>query len=137
MKIEVSKLKEGKTDTFYETLPVAGLDWGTDEVKYTDSINIATQARKEGNLLFTKTHLSATVQYCCARCLKECVKKIEKDFNIEYPLDKSDQLINITPDIRSEVILDYPVKFLCKPDCRGICQKCGQDLNEGECGCSK
>ena len=111
MKIDVSKLKEGKTDTFYENLPAADLDWGTDEVKYVDTINITAEVRKEAGLLFTKTHLSATTQYICARCLKECVKKVEKDFSMEYSIDKSDQLIDITLDIRSEVILDYPVKF--------------------------
>jgi len=135
MKIEVIRLKEGKTETFSETLPITGLDWGTDEVKYVDDINIVTEARKEGNLLFTKTHLATSVQYYCARCLKECIKKIEKDFSIEYPLDKSGQLIDITTDIRSEIILDYPVKFLCKNDCRGLCPKCGKDLNEGKCDC--
>ena len=133
MKIDVLKLKEGKTDTFYEALPAAYSDWGTSEVKYGCDINISTQARKEGGILFTKTHLSALMQFSCSRCLRECSKKIEKDFSIEYPLDKSQQFVDITQDIRAEIILDYPVKFLCKGDCRGLCPECGKDLNEGNC----
>jgi len=37
--------------------------------------------------------------------------------------------------VYSEVILDLPSKHLCKDDCKGICFKCGKNLNEGECDC--
>ena len=36
---------------------------------------------------------------------------------------------------REEIILGYPVKFLCKIDCLGLCPKCGQNLNEKKCDC--
>ena len=29
----------------------------------------------------------------------------------------------------------WPTKILCKEDCKGICKKCGKDLNQGACGC--
>ncbi len=35
----------------------------------------------------------------------------------------------------NEILINMPVKVLCRPDCKGICKKCGHDLNEGECGC--
>ena len=31
--------------------------------------------------------------------------------------------------------LNFPSKILCKEDCLGLCQRCGKDLNEGDCGC--
>jgi uncharacterized protein len=31
--------------------------------------------------------------------------------------------------------LNLPVRFLCKEDCKGVCTKCGKNLNEGECEC--
>lgn len=34
-------------------------------------------------------------------------------------------------------ILDMDTKFLCREDCRGLCPKCGKNLNEGPCGCGK
>ena len=37
--------------------------------------------------------------------------------------------------IYSEVVVNLPMKHLCKDDCEGICPKCGKDLNEGDCGC--
>lgn len=37
--------------------------------------------------------------------------------------------------VRDEIIVNWPVKILCKEDCKGVCPVCGQNLNERECGC--
>ena len=34
-------------------------------------------------------------------------------------------------------ILDMDTKYLCRPDCKGVCPECGQNLNEGPCSCRK
>jgi uncharacterized protein len=33
--------------------------------------------------------------------------------------------------------MEFPLRFLCHDDCKGLCQRCGKNLNEGECDCSK
>jgi uncharacterized protein len=42
---------------------------------------------------------------------------------------------DLFPRVREELILDMPIKLLCREDCKGLCSKCGADLNEGACGC--
>lgn len=37
--------------------------------------------------------------------------------------------------IGNEILINWPGKVLCKEDCKGICPKCGKDLNQGDCGC--
>lgn len=37
--------------------------------------------------------------------------------------------------MNNEILINMPMKVLCQEECRGICPKCGQNLNEGECGC--
>lgn len=86
----------------------------------------------------------------CARCFREVEGKFT--FSFERPLavkgtlndeDTDDYLLiekgMIDPDdrVREAVLLDFPMVFLCKEDCRGLCAKCGADLNEGDCGCPK
>jgi uncharacterized protein len=39
--------------------------------------------------------------------------------------------------IREQMVLDEPMKHLCSEDCKGLCQKCGKNLNEGTCGCAE
>ncbi len=38
--------------------------------------------------------------------------------------------------LRDDLILWIPTKFLCKKDCKGLCDQCGKNLNEGECDCN-
>ncbi|MDD6810602.1 MAG: DUF177 domain-containing protein [Lachnospiraceae bacterium] len=90
-----------------------------------------------------------TLAMNCDRCLKPVQKKIVLDFSREvyapdvigmseeaddqsfmdgYQLNVDDLLIN-------EIIINWPMKVLCKPDCKGICRQCGKDLNTGACSC--
>ncbi|MCI8616299.1 DUF177 domain-containing protein [Parablautia intestinalis] len=43
--------------------------------------------------------------------------------------------LNVEAFVKGEILINMPVKVLCKPDCKGICKQCGHNLNEGECGC--
>ena len=82
----------------------------------------------------------------CDRCgvlASECHSvTIDKSLAASLQRQESDTII-VVPDMRlevdelvySEVILNLPTKHLCKEDCKGLCQKCGKNLNEGKCGC--
>lgn len=52
----------------------------------------------------------------------------EQSFMSGFELDV-DVLIN------NEILINMPVKVLCREDCKGICPVCGKNRNEGECGC--
>lgn len=135
MKIDTTKLKENIIESFSETISPQELDLDSDSIKYKGSITISSQVKKDNQIIYVKSHFAATAQYVCSRCLKECVDPIEKDFDLAYSLERLERFIDASKDIRGEIILSYPVKLLCKPDCRGLCPKCGKDLNEDTCGC--
>ncbi len=86
----------------------------------------------------------------CDRCLKEVKVPIVLDFEryVAAPelmegelLEDSDMgvmqgyQLDVEVLVYNELLMNQPEKVLCKPDCKGICKKCGKDLNEGECGC--
>ncbi|MDO4742430.1 MAG: DUF177 domain-containing protein [bacterium] len=81
-----------------------------------------------------------------------CAVPIQKTYNLpvkyllvsELENEDNDELLLIDDfklDLKtlceSEVILGLEIKHLCKDDCKGICEICGKNLNEGSCGCSK
>jgi uncharacterized protein len=39
--------------------------------------------------------------------------------------------------LREQILLSIPISPLCRPDCRGLCSQCGQDLNNGTCDCQQ
>ena len=78
----------------------------------------------------------------CDRCLKPVSKAMQIQFEKEFSgnetedLDENAQYI-VDKIIYNEIVLHWPAKVLCKVDCKGICNQCGQDLNVNECGCDR
>ncbi len=87
----------------------------------------------------------------CDRCLKEikvpvdieiCRECASPEFTGEDP-DEDEELhafmdgysIDTELLLHDEITVNWPVKILCREDCRGLCPVCGHDLNEGDCGC--
>ncbi len=44
--------------------------------------------------------------------------------------------IDVTPAVREELMLAAPRYVLCRDDCKGLCPRCGKDLNAGSCECA-
>lgn len=82
----------------------------------------------------------------CDRCGVETVHSFtlpfERSLAVSIEAEESDTIIAV-PDMKlcvdelvfSEVYMDLPSKHLCSEDCKGLCFKCGKNLNEGKCGC--
>lgn len=84
----------------------------------------------------------------CVRCLEDAVVPIDirLDELFYYPpqtAPKGEQVIgedgffDLAPIVRDLALLGVPIKILCQPDCQGLCQECGANLNLGECGCAE
>lgn len=94
---------------------------------------------------------SFSVNMKCDRCLRDVVHRFSLEFDVnlvspdysgveidedfETPEYLEEYNLNVDDMIYSEMILNWPMKILCRSDCKGICNVCGKDLNEGECGC--
>jgi len=117
-------------------LDPAGLNLDTKQVNFSSPINAECFLTKTKDDLFVKCRLTAQAQETCSRCLTEFDMKLQKELDLHYQL--SGELAIVLDDgIKDEIIIDYPMKVLCKEDCKGLCQQCGKNLNEGPCGCKK
>jgi len=81
----------------------------------------------------------------CVRCLKPYTQHLQGDWTELYAFNEKsvsesgllmpdDGHIDFTPVLREYALLEVPIKALCKPDCKGLCAECGQDLNIKDCG---
>lgn len=48
---------------------------------------------------------------------------------------ESGDVLNVSEIIRQHLALAVPIAPRCREDCRGLCPRCGADLNSGPCGC--
>ncbi len=67
----------------------------------------------------------------CGRCLPI-------DFELFYDeISENDEELDITDDLRAEILLELPTNILCSEDCKGLCPHCGVNLNESTCNCGE
>lgn len=52
-----------------------------------------------------------------------------------YAVSPDARVIDVTPAVREELALTAPEFLLCREDCKGLCPRCGHDLNQGPCAC--
>lgn len=95
--------------------------------------------------LIVQGDFSAETSLECARCLTGFDRELEWDFTELYTfkhksvsesdlLLPDDQHIDLQPLIREYALLEFPINPICKPDCKGLCPVCGENLNEVDCG---
>ena len=96
--------------------------------------------------------LSVDYESRCARCLTplsgsftfDLEKTVApRDVLADLPEERLDDYViiedgflDIDEQMKEQLELEFPSRFLCSEDCRGLCQKCGKNLNDGECGCT-
>lgn len=52
-------------------------------------------------------------------------------------LDPGLKEVDLRDHVRDAVVLELPLRVFCRPDCKGLCPHCGQDLNAGPCACAR
>ena len=90
---------------------------------------------------FVEGEITFTVKGECTRCLTETEKQIVVDFAEQVDAENENgytvvnDKVDITKIVNDAIIINTPVTFLCKEDCKGICMGCGANLNVSECKC--
>lgn len=134
MKINIGKIpKEGLR--IEEDCAADNLELNTDWVHFNGPIKIELDLRREEKDIFISGKIEGELEMSCDRCLIEYCREFSKDIFMQIPVANK-SVLDITDNIREEVILEFPVKRLCKKECKGLCPKCGKNFNEGKCGCN-
>lgn len=111
-------------------------------------IDVTATAKNRASLVSLIIRACFSYSRSCDRCSTDFTR--EMDMLFEHKLaqtlvdDGNDDYIE-TPDFKlelddiviSDILLSLPQKNLCKDDCKGLCQICGKNLNEGDCSCDK
>ena len=112
-----------------------------------------TITRKE-DVMHASVHVKGEILTYCSRCLSPMVYSIDRHLESDYMragpgMNEDLEEARSNPElgyyrkeiflgeyIMSELILDLPARFLCDPECKGLCPYCGANLNKGPCSCS-
>ncbi len=117
--------------------------------RFNEPLRVTGEIYNNGQSLTLSARARGIMQTECARCLKPI--DVDVDFDIHELLSRAEDGAREDEDVilfyGHEIELDEIVadnflmnisgRYLCKEDCKGICPKCGHDLNEGDCGCDR
>ena len=155
MQIHLSDItdSEGKIIQISSEVELEKITFQMGEFPVLDKTPAELKISNTGNKVLELTgNGSITVGIPCDRCLEQVsvsspyeidrkldMKQSDKD-RVEN-LDENDYLTGMDLDVDRlvylEVLMSWPLKVLCKEDCKGICSQCGKNLNEGPCGCAE
>ncbi|HEY3276538.1 MAG TPA: DUF177 domain-containing protein [Syntrophorhabdaceae bacterium] len=129
---------------------------GEDPVRFASPLLYELTVRKKGEVLSIRGPVESTLTLTCGKCLEQYNFHVEAFVDIELaptklmPSESELELkgedldtyyyegdeIELDPFVYEEIMLNVPIRPLCKEDCRGLCETCGCNRNTEECRCS-
>ena len=135
MKVHVNAIMPEGMD-LEEVIEGSELGVEAPQVHYSQPIKIKAHVEKDKDILKVDCKIEGSIKQICSRCLYEFDSSIDKRVNLIHKLG-NEHTVELDSDIKDTIMLDYPIRILCKEDCKGLCAECGENLNEGTCSCKR
>ena len=108
--------------------------------------------------VFVRGRVAGRVALPCSRCAKPAELPLDAPFELTFVPPEKDgragdgeeveltaeeldvasydgEAVELEDTLREQILLAFPIAPLCREACKGLCARCGQDLNEGACAC--
>ena len=139
----------GASVSFSASVDLSDLQYG-ESFPVTEPVEASGVVRNTAGVLVMSGSVHTTIHGVCDRCASDF------DAYVEFPIDvvlvtelsneeNEDEWVfplegdsaDLEDIIRTVFVLNLDSKLLCKPDCKGLCCRCGKNLNDGPCNCQK
>ena len=139
----------GASVSFSASVDLSDLQYG-ESFPVTEPVEASGVVRNTAGVLVMNGSVHTTIHGVCDRCASDF------DAYVEFPIDvvlvtelsneeNEDEWVfplegdsaDLEDIIRTVFVLNLDSKLLCKPDCKGLCCRCGKNLNDGPCNCQK
>ncbi len=148
MKVNIQSIEDGVVEYDAE-LDNAFIDHDIKKF-YENSIKTHVVVDKFGRNYRVDIELKTSANYTCDRCLTAYINPFEAQLrqlfyvgNKEIAdnedialLPENATEIDLTPYLMEMVLLNHPIKMVCRENCKGLCPKCGANLNIEKCQCA-
>jgi len=151
LKLNLSAIPEGISDLEVE-VPSRELELESRDAEFIGPARIVLTVARQGEQLHVRGQAEIGIRQVCARCLQEAARELRASVSVvvrgrserdpqeeaaDGLLFHDGEAVDLTGEIREVLILEIPAAPLCRPDCAGLCPRCGADLNAGACGCGE
>jgi len=155
MVIDLTALSEGET-RWSQTAGPEDLELELPDFTFGNPIAVRLAVNHVESQYILKGWINATARTRCVKCLEEFELAVDEEIGwvvqvIADPaalaeqeesddfwfIDRTQSQLEIAPRVRETVLINLPAHPVCRTDCRGLCPRCGANLNQGPCGCTK
>lgn len=139
--------RPGESVSFSVSVDLSDLQYGT-SFPVTEPVLASGTVRNTAGVLVMKGEITTCIHGVCDRCATDFSRdlKIPIDVVLVEELsneDSEDEWVfpleadsaDLDDIIRTVFVLNMDSKLLCKPECKGLCHRCGKNLNHEECTC--
>lgn len=152
MKVNVSQIRrtEGGTIGFELVEDFPPFQFGGEVVSFASPVHVQLQVTNTGKSLFAMGTACTSLKAACGRCLEEFIQPLDAPYEDEWVFgqqaseEQDDTVlmfekdeIEISERVFEQIVLALPMKFICSPECQGLCPSCGANLNASQCNCVK
>ncbi|MHC1750428.1 MAG: DUF177 domain-containing protein [Cellulosilyticaceae bacterium] len=147
MKIDIHTLITEPTLSFQGTENVSLVGINGAKGKLDCIAKVSGTIIRDKDKYFVSGTVEADLPLVCDRCMNEYIYSIHAELCSEFSSDRQyleenedarpvvESCVDLSDDIAQAILIDMPMKLLCKEDCKGLCKVCGRNLNQGLCSC--
>ena len=151
MRLGLSKIIDcpGASVSFSTSVDLSSLQYG-ESYPVSEPVLATGTVRNTAGVLMMKGTVHTTIHGVCDRCAQNFDKEVEIPLDVVLVTELSDEenedewVFSLVADsadlediVRTVFVLNMDSKLLCKDDCKGLCCRCGTNLNNGPCSCQK
>jgi uncharacterized protein len=118
------------------TDPAKIIDIDDSDVRFEHEIEYDLLAQIQGNALLVTGKLDTVATRSCGRCLRRFEQPLHVEEFVFHEELTGEDFVDLTPQIREDIILELSQRALCQDDCKGLCPRCGIDRNRQTCQCA-
>ena len=141
--------RPGASISFSECVDLSDLQYGNTN-PVTEPVKAEGTVRNTADVLMMKGSITTCLHGVCDRCAGAFTRDVvipldvvlveelsNEDSEDERVFPVEADTVDLEEVVRTVFVLNLDSKMLCKPDCKGLCCRCGKNLNEGPCDCQK
>ena len=151
MRLELSTIADrpGESISYSASVDLSDLVYGTSQ-PVSEPVLCSGIVRNTAGVLVMKGLITTRIHGTCDRCAADfhrdveipidavLVKELANEENEDewvFPLEADSA--DLDDIVRTVFVLNMDSKLLCNEDCKGLCCRCGKNLNDGPCACEK
>ena len=151
MRLELSSIidRPGESIDFSTSVDLSDLVYGIAK-PVSEPVTAEGTVRNTAGVLVMKGLITTCIHGTCDRCAADFDREVEipidavlvtelanEENEDEWVFPLEADTADLDEIIRTIFVLNMDSKLLCKEDCKGLCFRCGKNLNDGPCGCQK